>query len=371
MQALTEIPEMAPTSPSPLLQAESGMERILIVRLGSMGDIVHTLPAVATLRARFPEARLGWVIEERWSELLNAPQSQRDRGSERPLVDLVLAVHSREWRDSWFARRTRQEFFGFVRRLRGGGWQLAIDFQSAIRSAVAARLCGASEVAGFADAHEAPASLLYTRSVEARGVHMVEQNISLTMAVAPDAVPEFGFPLPHDPNSEAWAAELLARAGARELCVVTPGAGWGAKRWPPERFASVARSLRELGLISIVNFGPGEESLAAAVEDAAAGAARAERCSISQLIALLRRARLCVGGDTGPTHLAAALGVPVVAIYGPTNPARNGPFGAPCIALRSPESVTDHSRRSKPEAGLLSISAEQVVTAAQRLLGRT
>ncbi len=371
MPALAEISEMEAASSSPSPQGEAGLERILIVRLGSMGDIVHTLPAVATLRSRFPQATLGWVIEERWSELLSAPGFGGHRGPARPLVDLVLSVHSREWRDSFFARRTRHEFFGFVRTLRAGGWRLAIDFQSAIRSAVAARISGAGEVAGFADAHEAPASLLYTRSVEARGAHMVEQNISLTLAVAPDAAPDFTFPLPRDPKCEAWAAELLARAGGCELCVVTPGAGWGAKRWPPERFASVARSLRELGLLSIVNFGPGEEALAAAVEDAAGGAALAERCSIGQLIALLRRARLCVGGDTGPTHLAAALGVPVAAIYGPTNPARNGPFGAPCIALRSPESITDHSRRSEPEAGLLSISAEQVVMAAHRLLGRS
>src|SRR5262249_31771030 len=114
----------------------------------------------------------------------------------------------------------------------------------------------------------------------------------------------------------------------------------------------------------------GEGSLAAAVEEAAGGAARAVPCTISQLIALLRHARLCVGGDTGPTHLAAALGVPVIAIYGPTNPARNGPFGAPCIALRSPESVTDHSRHNRPEAGLLTISAEDVTAAARRLMER-
>ena len=345
-------------------------QRILIVRLGSMGDIVHTLPAIATLRARFPEATLGWVIEERWSELLSAPGYAGERGLQRPLVDVIHAVHSREWRDSVFSLRTRQEFFSFVRSLRAGDWQLAVDFQSAIRSAVAARISGAGEIAGFTDAHEAPASLLYTRRAEARGAHMVEQNISLTMAIAPDAVPRFEFPLPHDPGSDGWAEGLLTQAGAQRLCVVTPGAGWGAKRWPPERFAAVARALRELGLISIVNFGPGEESLAQAVEEAAGGAARALRCSISQLIALLRRATLCIGGDTGPTHLAAALGVPVVAIYGPTNPARNGPFGAPCMVLRSPQSITDHARRSQPEAGLLSITAEQVIAAAERLLGR-
>src|SRR5262249_28153807 len=126
--------------------------------------------------------------------------------------------------------------------------------------------------------------------------------------------------------------------------------------------------LRDLGLISIINFGPGEESLAEEVVARSAGASHAVGCSISQLIALCRRARLCVGGDTGPTHLAAALRVPVVAIYGPTDPERNGPFGAPMIALRSSTSITDHARRGEPEAGMLTITAAQVIAAASQLL---
>jgi heptosyltransferase I len=121
-------------------------------------------------------------------------------------------------------------------------------------------------------------------------------------------------------------------------------------------------------LSTVVNYGPGEKKLADAVVAASGGAAQAMACSISELIAMTRRARLFVGGDTGPTHLAAALGIPVVGIYGPTDPARNGPMGAPMRILRSERSVTSHARRKETEAGLLEISAEQAIDVARELL---
>jgi heptosyltransferase-1 len=126
--------------------------------------------------------------------------------------------------------------------------------------------------------------------------------------------------------------------------------------------------LKELGVCAILNYGPGEEDLAREAEAASEGAARAMKCSISELIALTRRARLFIGGDTGPMHLAAALRVPVVAIFGPTDPARNGPYGTRSIVLRNPASPTTHARRSEPDEGLLEISTEAVVDAARRLL---
>ena len=130
----------------------------------------------------------------------------------------------------------------------------------------------------------------------------------------------------------------------------------------------MAKHLAKDGLSSLVNFGPGEDGLAAAVEDASDGAAKKITCSISELIALTRRATVFVGGDTGPLHLAAALKIPAVAIFGPTNPARNGPFGTPAIVLRSASSVTDHSRLSDPEQGLLEITVAEVVAATRKLL---
>jgi heptosyltransferase I len=150
---------------------------------------------------------------------------------------------------------------------------------------------------------------------------------------------------------------------------LNPGAGWGAKRWPAERFGEVARGLADLGLRSILNYGPGEEALVRAAEAASAGAARAMTCTITELIALTRRAKLFVGGDTGPMHLAAALRVPVVGIFGPTDPARNGPYGTRSIVLRSAESVTSHERRAEAEEEMLGIGSEAVLGAAMELMG--
>jgi heptosyltransferase I len=153
-----------------------------------------------------------------------------------------------------------------------------------------------------------------------------------------------------------------------DFAMLNPGAGWGAKQWPTERYGDLASGLGATGLRCLVNFGPGEETLARAVESASGGAAQAIPCSLSELIALTRRARLFVGGDTGPLHLAVALQVPVVAIFGPTNPARNGPHGERSVVLRSPGSTTTHARRRRPDPGLLTISTHDVLNAARRLL---
>ena len=152
------------------------------------------------------------------------------------------------------------------------------------------------------------------------------------------------------------------------FAILNPGAGWGAKQWPVERYGRVAKELAGDGICSVVNYGPGEDELATAVVNASNGAARKISCSIADLIALTRRASLLIGGDTGPMHLASALKIPVVAIFGPTNPARNGPFGTRSIVLRSASSLTDHSRRDEPEQGLLEITPEEVVSAARNLL---
>ena len=178
------------------------------------------------------------------------------------------------------------------------------------------------------------------------------------------------FLLPCDPQAEAWADQQI---GGEEFVLLNPGAGWGAKRWPVERYAEVARALASDGLQVLVNCGPGEESIAQQIGAADPQSAKVVGSSLGQLIALVRRAKLFIGGDTGPVHLAAALRVPVVAIYGPTDPQRNGPYGPmgsnhTIVVLRSPQSTTSHARRAAPESGLLQISVGEVLAAARRLL---
>jgi heptosyltransferase-1 len=218
--------------------------------------------------------------------------------------------------------------------------------------------------------------MFYMRKVlvAASNTHVVDQALALAGAVIrsaglPDVIPaELPVEFPVDPDAEARIASLAGNG--KKFAILNPGAGWGAKMWPAERYGQVAVELAKDGLPSLINYGPGEEELATAVEAAGAGAARRISCSVSDLIALTRRAALFIGGDTGPMHMAAALKVPVVAIFGPTNPQRNGPFGTRSIVLRSASSVTDHTRRRDPEQGLLAITAGEVVNAARKLLAK-
>jgi len=247
-------------------------------------------------------------------------------------------------------------------------YDVAVDLQGAIRSAILARLSGAREIFGAAEPRESPASLWYTRKVITHGTHVIEQNVSLVEAIAQRKLEIPQASLPHDPASETEVCGMLAKQNVQHLAIINPGAGWGAKRWPAERYGQVSLALAEQGVRSIINYGPGEESLAETVQAASDGTAIAWKCSISQLIALARRAQLFIGGDTGPLHLAAALRVPVVAIFGPTDPARNGPYGTRSIVLRSPASLTTHARTLDPDAGLLEISVDAVVRAARELI---
>ena len=362
---------MPPTAPNPEhAAARPELQRILLVRLGSMGDIIHTLPALATLRRAFPAATLAWVVEERWADLLAARGSgSHARGPQMPLVDVVHTVNLKAWRRAFLKPGTWKEGRGLFRQLRAPAYQAGIDFQGAVRSALLMKWSGAPLRVGASKPRETPASLYYTRRVPFRGKHVVEHNLSLVEALAPGATPVLEFPLPVDPAAETWCDEELKRRGLGSFAILTPGAGWGAKQWPPKRYGEVAQGLARHGLRSLVNAGPGEEEIARDVVEASGGAAQSFTCSLAELIALTRRARLAVGGDTGPLHLAAALAVPVVGIYGPTDPARNGPFGSRARVLRSPESRTSHARRSRPEEGMLSITSAEALHAARELLG--
>jgi heptosyltransferase I len=345
-------------------------DSLLMVRLSAMGDIIHTLPAAAALRQAFPHATLGWLIEERWAELLCTLRCPRSgsRSPQRPLVDRVHSVDTAEWRRAPFSFNSWQQMAVGLSQLRGIQYDAVIDFQGAVRSALLARWSGAPIVYGSAQPRENAASMFYTRKIllQTNGTHVVEQALALAGAIVKTTMAEPQAEFPVDADAENKIAGLTAQVN--DFAILNPGAGWGAKRWPAERYGQVAKELARDGLRSLVNCGPGEEELAVAVEAAGAGAARRVSCSVSELIALTRRARLFIGGDTGPMHLAAALRIPVVAIFGPTNPARNGPFGTRSIVLRSASSTTDHTRRREPEQGLLEITVGDVVAATRKLL---
>jgi heptosyltransferase-1 len=344
-------------------------DSVLVVRLGAMGDVIHTLAAVTVLRNAFPNMRIGWIIEDRWSELLCARNTPvfGPRSPQRPIADFVQVVDTKRWRKSPFSHETKHQAGRALRELRAQHYEVAVDFQGALKSAVLARLSGAKKVFGFQHPREAPARIFYKSRVEARGAHVIEQYHSLAEAVAGRSLPHREAIFPRDEQAEARISKRTAALG-KNFAILNPGAGWGSKQWPAERYGEVAQALSLGGLTPLINFGPGEQELALEVQAASGGVSEPVSCSIAELVALTRRAQLFIGGDTGPLHLAAALQVPVVAIFGPTDPARNGPYGTKSVVVRNPASNTSLSHTSAPDPGLLAISVEEVISAARQLL---
>ena len=362
------MPEAA--TPSALEHVAPAYHRILIVRLSAMGDVIHTLPAAYALRAAFPHSQIGWLIEERWAELLCAPATPRrgPRSPQRPLVDWVHTVKLTGWRKALFSLSTAQQIATVWNDIRSSHYDIAIDLQGAIRSAVLASWSKAQDVYGAAEPRESPASMWYTRRVIARGTHVIDQNLSLVESVAQTELPRGRVQLPLDPEAESRVSLLLPKLVSSQFAILNPGAGWGAKRWPAARYGEVARRLAEEGITSLINYGPGEENLLDEAIAASNGSATPFSGSLSDLISLTRRASLFIGGDTGPMHLAAALNVPVAAIFGPTDPARTGPYSTRSLVLRSASSPTTHARRSQPDEGMLEIGVDAVARAALKLV---
>ncbi len=334
-----------------------------------MGDILHSLPAVAALRESLPSAVIGWAVEERWSALLSTPAGRiGPRGTEKPLVDNIHIVNTRAWRQSPLSPETWKAMRQSIGGMRAVGYGATLDIQGAMKSAMLGNFARPRRKFGFAKPWERAAAIFYDQTVQPSGTHIVERNLSLAEALGAHGAAANPYPIPVDPAAEVWAEQNSKTR--RTFAILNPGAGWGSKCWPAERFGEVARRLAASGVESVVNFGPGEESLAKEVEKASQGTALRISGSLAELIALTRRASLFIGGDTGPLHLAVALNTPSVALFGPTDPARNGPYGGHAIMLRSPQSQTSHKRTSHLEDGLAAISVEQVMTAASKVLGR-
>ena len=338
-----------------------------------MGDVLHAMPAVTALRAALDTAQpgswIGWAIEPQWAPLLCADSQSRTtvRGPEMPIVDGLYPVHARRWVRHPFSASTITGVRNLRRALRAKQYDVCIDLQGAVRSALIGRMASASRMVGEAHPREPLASWLFGERIETSGAHVIEQANEVVAAAFGKPLASLPAALPTDPAAEAWCDAWLAERGIEQFVLMNPGAGWGAKRWPAERYATVAAELAQMGYATIVNVGPGESALAEVVCGNADTRSFRMTGSIGQLIACTRRASLFIGGDTGPLHLAAALQVPVVGIYGPTDPARNGPYGTRSRVLRHPASRRDHSRKNEPEAGLLTITARDVLEAAQQL----
>ena len=340
-----------------------------------MGDVLHAMPAVAALRMRHPDWRIGWAIEPKWSELLQADSEIHDvawqssgRDARRPLIDLWSSVPTREWKRRPVSLPTFRDIAGLRRELRGDEYDLCVDMQGSIRSAMVGRMAGARVFAGPAEPREALAAWLYGQKIKVSATHVVEQGCELLGTAVGEALRPAKVTLPESSAAERWCDVLLEDTGAR-FALVAPTAGWGAKQWPAERYGAVAQALRREGFRTLVNAASPGDPVGWRVVETSDGAATLVPCSVGQMIAMVRRASIVIAGDTGPLHLAAALERPVVGLYGPTDPARNGPYGTEARVLRHRSSATDHSRHQKTEKGLMQITTSEVIDAALELLG--
>jgi lipopolysaccharide heptosyltransferase I len=329
------------------------VNRILVVRLGSLGDIVHTLPAAAALKRAWPGARIEWLVDAR----------------HRELIDLVTVVDT----SIELASPTLPGWVDVTRRLRSRAYDLAVDFQGLLKSAILARASGARRVAGFSVWHlrERTARPLYSETAAPdEGLHIVWKNLALVSSLTGNDASRLEFPL--ERRGSHALTTVRAACGGEPFALVNPGAAWPNKRWPAVRFGELAAILHErFGLAPFVLWGPGERPLAQAVVDASRGAARvAPETSISDLVELARAASLTVSGDTGPIHLAAAVGTPIVGLYGPTSHLRNGPWSPAdrCIT-RFAACACHHKRRCTARAWcLVDITVDEVVRDVERRL---
>lgn len=319
-----------------------------------MGDIIHALPSAAALRDTFANARIDWAVEERWTRLLK----------NNPDIDNVILAD-------------RTSAGGIARtwkKVRSVEYTCAIDFQALYKSAFLAFASGAPRRIGFKSsyAREGLAAALYTERLNPRGPHKVDHNLTLVQAAGAQSPTRVRFPIAMEAEDEEAVARELSAKGIREYFVLNPGGGWTSKCWPAANYGQLHRELaKQFEWRGVVIFGPGEESLARDV--VAAGGETppvAMGLGLGPLMALLKRAEFVVSADTGPLHLASALGAPVIGLYGPTDPSRNGPYARADIVVRNPHaSVTTYNRESSYSPSMLSISVEQVVRAVEQRLG--
>jgi heptosyltransferase I len=326
--------------------------RFLVVRLGSLGDIVHTFPAVSGLRETFPAAEIVWLTHPRWELLV------RSSG----LASEVWATET----------RSLTSIRAIVQRIRAGQFTAAIDYQGLWKSAGLPLIAGVAQRIGFSSEtiREYGVPILYTDRVRCTTMHIADQNGELSLrAGARSGVANFALRVPDEAEN---SVQVYLREQALERYVVlSPGGGWRSKCWPAERFGLLAQMIRRsLDLRCVVNYGPGEEELAGDL-CAAAGDARPllYNGDLGQLMAILKNSCCIVGGDTGPLHLGIALGTPAVAIFGPTDPARNGPYRSQDIVLRKQGASRDHRRRNETDPTMLAIEADAVFDAVRRRIG--
>jgi lipopolysaccharide heptosyltransferase I len=332
-----------------------GAPRFLIVRLGSLGDVIHAIPAAAALRRRYPEGRIDWLVDPGYV----------------PLLNLVSGLDARIPLDP---RGPAPAMLSAIVQLRRVRYDATLDLQGLLKSAVLARAAGGRQTIGFTKAHlrEPGARLFYSATVDpGDATHVVEKNLRLVAAIGvTDTRVMFPLEVPRT-DTAAGAAGQFGRDG---YVLLNPGAAWPNKRWPAPRFGELAAAIHERrGLRSLVIWGPGEQVIAEAVAAASRGAAIvAPPTSIEDLFAIAQGASLMVSGDTGPLHIGGSVGTPTVSLFGPTRWERNGPWSAADEAISRFDRCSCHyERRCRLGAPCIDdIGLDEVMAAVERRLDR-
>ncbi|PYR79422.1 MAG: hypothetical protein DMF87_11280 [Acidobacteria bacterium] len=332
------------------------MNSFLIVRLGSLGDVVHGIPVAAALRQEFPSSRIDWMVDPHYVELLNLVKG----------IDRKIPVDPRAIKHG----RGRVRFKETLRELREADYDAAIDLQGLLKSAMLARSVRARRTIGFPRKHlrEPLARLFYTVAPDpGDATHVIYKNLALLAPLkVTDRRLRFPIEIPYTPT----LIQVVQRFDPVGYVLINPGAAWPNKQWPPERFGQVAAAIaRDFGWKSLVLWGPGEQELAHAVVAASNGAA--EPCpptTITDLVGVTRHARMMISGDTGPLHIAGAVSTPIVSLFGPTRPERNGPWGLYDVAISRVHHCSCVYERTckKAERCIDDISVAEVMSAVHR-----
>lgn len=299
-----------------------------------MGDIVQTLPAVSDLRSAMPDARIDWAVEARWTPLLDG----------NPSIDEAIPVPLALWRNSRSRLRSWNEVRSLVGRLRARDYDLALDFQGLFKSALLAKLSGAACVAGFEPGlqREPLAGVAYSSRASSSSVHVVDRyrDLAAFAAGAPSGDPAV-FSLPEG---------TLDPGLPQRFVLASPQAGWGSKQWPAGHYTELAAAIwHSHNIPLVVDHAPGEERHVEEIDAAAPqGAVIPHASTIEGLIGATRAADAVVGVDSGPLHLASAAGKRGVAIFGPTDPDRNGPYGPGMVVVRDADAETTYKRDPDP-----------------------
>lgn len=341
--------------------------RILIVKLSAIGDIIHALPALAAIRENLPDAEISWIAETRSAEIL--------RGN--AMVDELIEVDTRMLRGSGFVKNFRRAAGSQLRTLRGKKVDIALDLQGLLKSAIIAKLSGAERRYGFdkENLREPAGRMLLTDSVQIpEFTHVIRKNLLLASAALDIEMPaEMKFPITTESTHRAEAERIADEANGK-FAILNPGGGWVTKLWAAEKYGELAdRIAEEFGLTPVITGGPGDGELVSKVlANSRSGRAFAASPTLKGFYEAAKFAKIYIGGDTGPTHLAAAAGTPIVGIFGPTEWWRNGSLNPAdiCVERIDIDCRVNCHRRECDKWICMDIGVERVVAAVRERLER-